>query len=89
MRYDEIDWFERVSDGKTVLWMCSKETGVRRGSGYLWHATVDGKTAVCSKLIEIDRERDPYPHTVDRSADTMTCDRCATLVRRIPMGKKS
>lgn len=78
MRYDEIDWYERISDGKTVLWMCGAGT-------YVYHGTVDGKVAVCSSSIGVDRDRDPYPNTVDRSRDTMTCDRCAEFVRRIPM----
>jgi hypothetical protein len=78
MRNDEVDWFERCFDGKTVLWMCG-------ATSYLWHATVDGAVAVCSSAIRIDRERNPYPHTADRSSDTMTCDRCAERVRRIKM----
>ena len=78
IRYDEIDWFERISDGKTALWMSG-------GPALLWHATVDGKVAVCSSKIAVYRERNPYPNTVDRSSDLMTCERCADLVRRIPM----
>lgn len=76
MRQDEIDWYSRISDGKTVLWMMGKTT-------YLYHGTVDGEVAVCSSAIEVDRERDEYPSTIDRSHNTMTCDRCAALVKRI------
>jgi hypothetical protein len=80
MRQDEIDWFERISDGKTVLWLCGAGD-----NAFIWHGTVDGEVAACSSTIKVDRERNPYPHTGDRSRDTMTCDRCASLVRRIPM----
>lgn len=80
MRYDETDWFNRRSDGKTVLWMAAASE-----TSYLYHATADGLVAVCSSLIAIDRERDPSPGTVDRSQDTMSCLRCQSLVRRIPM----
>lgn len=79
LRQDEIDWFYRVSDDKTVLWMASG------GHSCLWHATTDGVLAVCSSEIHIHRSRDPYPSVVDRSADAMTCLRCATMVRRVRM----
>lgn len=78
LRYDEIDWFERISDGKTVLWLAGAST-------FMWHATADGEAAVCSTAIPVDRHRDPYPGVVDRSHDVMTCERCAGLVRRIRM----
>ena len=75
---DEIDWFSRISDGKTVLWMAGATT-------FLWHATADGVVAVCSSAIRVDRQRDPYPSTIDRSCDTMTCTSCAGLVKRLRM----
>lgn len=77
-RTDEVDWFSLISDGRTVLWMCGATT-------YLYHATADGKVAVCSSRIPIDREREPYPGTTDRSRDLMTCDHCASMVRRTKM----
>lgn len=78
MRYDEIDWFERLSDSKPVLWMAAASE-----TSFLWHATADGLVAVCSSRIAIDRHRDPHPGTVDRSNDTMSCERCQGLVKRI------
>lgn len=74
-RRDEIDWFDRISDGKTALWMAGATT-------WLFHATVDGKVAVCSNRILVDRERDLYPRIADRSNDLMTCESCAKLVKR-------
>ncbi len=78
LRRDEIDWFKRISDGKTVLWMAST-------TGFLWHATANGALAICSSAIAIDRCRNPYPGVSDRSADAMTCERCAGLTVRIRM----
>ena len=92
LRQDEIDWFDRIRDGKPALWMCGEltEASQQRKSGgpragYLWHATCDGKVAVCSPKIAVDRDRNPYPHTYDRSCDTMTCENCTRLVRRTKM----
>ena len=81
LRQDEIDWFNRISDGKTILWMA--------GASYLWHATTNGEVAVCSSSVRVYRDlnpdRDQFPSTQDRSNDLMTCERCQGLVRRIKM----
>lgn len=75
-RFDETRRFARIADGAAVRWHCST-------TRYLWHASADDRVAVCSSAVTVDPLRDPFPHTYDRSNDTMTCDRCAGLVRHV------
>jgi hypothetical protein len=76
--------FPRDDERATFVVRKTGETCVWKGSrGFLWHATVDGLRAVCSRAIVLV-EDDPYPSTVDRSNDTMTCKRCQDMVTRKP-----
>jgi hypothetical protein len=72
-RDDELQLFVRIKDGASVVW--------RAAASCLFHATMDGLHAVCSSRVVVSDE-DPYPGTVDRSHDLMTCKRCASLVKR-------
>ncbi len=75
-RDDERKTFVVTSTGETCVWKGSRNC--------LWHATVDGLHAVCSRAIVLV-EDDHYPSTVDRSNDMMTCERCQDLVTRRPI----
>jgi len=74
-RDDELATFERISDDASVVWASSK-------TAYLFHATVDGITAVCNKKRLVDLDREIYPSTIDRSNDMMTCVLCQERVRK-------
>jgi hypothetical protein len=76
LRYDEHAVFVRTDTGETVIWVAKR-------NGYLWHATGDKIHAVCSASVLVDLVHDPYPSTVDRSSDLMTCLRCQERVRRV------
>lgn len=75
-RDDERKTFVVTATGESCVWKASKKL--------LWHATVDGLRAVCSRAIVLTDD-DPYPSTVDRSNDSMTCERCEGLVTRKPI----
>jgi len=72
-RDDETKTFAVTATGESCVWKASRN--------FLWHATVDGLHAVCSRAIVLI-EDDVYPSTADRSNDTMTCERCQDLVTR-------
>lgn len=76
-RNDELATFILIRTRETVVWAAG------RNEGCIWHATVNGLHAVCSRAIIVDIDWNPYPSTVDRSNDLMTCDRCAGLVARV------
>jgi hypothetical protein len=76
-RDDELVTFVRLDTRETVVWVAGQNEGC------IWHATSDGLAAVCSKAILVDPNHDPYPSTVDRSNDLMTCVRCAERVARL------
>jgi hypothetical protein len=48
----------------------------------LFHATLDGKTALCGARGALAPGW-AYPCVLDPSSDTMTCEHCAGLVRRV------
>ena len=74
-RNDERDTFVVIATGQTCVWRAADK-------GCIWHATVDGLAPVCRSRIVLG-DNDPYPSTVDRADDMMTCMRCAELVRRV------
>lgn len=73
LRDDEQRTFVVTVTGETCVWKASRSC--------LWHATVDGLRAVCSRAVALV-EDDPYPSTVDRSNDLMTCRHCQDRVTR-------
>lgn len=78
-RDDELAHFVRISDGMSVIWLFSVES-------HLCHASADNLHAVCRSDLVVSDSFDPYPSTVDRSNDLMTCIRCQGLVRRVSRG---
>ena len=78
-RDDETKTFVRIDTRQTVVWAARKD-------GWLWHATSDGIHAVCRSDVIVDLDHDPFPSTVDRSDDLMTCVRCQ---ERVAVRKKA
>jgi len=68
-RDDENVVFIRLDTREVVVW-------VARANGWLWHATSDGVHAVCNVRTFVDVAYNPWPTTVDRSNDIMTCVHC-------------
>jgi hypothetical protein len=76
-RDDELETFIRLDTRHTIVWAAG------RNEGCIWHATEDGIYAICSRKIVVDLDADPYPSTVDRSNDLMTCVRCQDHTARV------
>lgn len=71
-RDDERKLFVVIATGDSCVWKAPKST--------LWHATVDGIHAVCSRAVIVTDE-DPFPSEVDRSTSLMACKNCQERVR--------
>jgi hypothetical protein len=72
-RNDELVVYIHLRTRQTVVWAATRK-------GWLWHATTDGIHAVCKSSIVVDLNHDPWPSTVDRARDLMTCVRCQERV---------
>jgi hypothetical protein len=72
-RNDELVVYIRLDTRETVVWAA-------KAGGYLWHATADGIHAVCNPRYIVDLDHDPFPSTVDRADDIMTCVHCQERV---------
>lgn len=76
-RADQNVLFLRISDETPVKWLVKAV-----GRSFDYHASVDGKVAVCLGAPVVG-ESPEAPKNVDRSNDVMTCENCQDLVKRV------